>query len=396
MAKIAFVCLTFHWPPLGGAWVDEKEVLTRLAETHDVTLIVPDYQRFFPRGRILKKLPFKIIRIPFNSLTFNFFSLSNRIKKAVSRINPDYVILGECGVARPYIANALKDLNVILRFYSTSIWCFNQNYFPDSKPCNNTLLESFLKCVKCAFTYNSKDRMQEFLGSLGFLPSYMMALKKSYINAKMIIVYNEDIKKSLDGFNNHVVVIPGGVDCERFKLKIKKNNDEKIKIIVSGRGDDPAKGLSVLLKACEELGELKRRIEINITWCHANPPKFPEYVKVNKWLDFEALPMFYRNGAICVVPSLWQEPFGITAVEGMASGLPVIASDIGGLGKIVNHGENGYLFQPGNHRELAERMKILINDGNLREKMGLKGREKAKREYSWDVIMEKYYFPIFR
>src|SRR3989338_10251956 len=107
MAKIAFICLTFHWPPLGGAWIDEREVLSRLSKIHDVTLIVTEYQRFFPRGRIEGNMPFKVKKIPFNTLTFNFYNVSERIAKTVREIDPDYVIFGERGILKPYIINAL-------------------------------------------------------------------------------------------------------------------------------------------------------------------------------------------------------------------------------------------------------------------------------------------------
>ena len=84
-----------------------------------------------------------------------------------------------------------------------------------------------------------------------------------------------------------------------------------------------------------------------------------EYIEILKWINYKDLPSFYQDADICVIPSLWPEPFGITAIEAMACGKPVIASRIGGLKNIVDHGENGFLFKPGNCMELAEKIKSL-------------------------------------
>src|SRR3972149_11558272 len=239
MSKIAFICLTFHWPPLGGAWIDEKEVLTRLSKFHDVTLIVPDYQKFSPRGRIEGKMPFKVVKLPFNTLSFNFYNVSRRIVKAVRDISPDYIIFGEGGILKPYIINALKDYPLFLRFYSTSVWCFDQNYFPNGKPCNNTLRDDYGKCVKCIIRLGiinkNRNRFHEFLASLGFLPTYITSLKNCYKNSRGIIVYNEDIKKSLTEFNENILVIPGGVDCNKFYPSQDPKENKRIRIIMSGR-----------------------------------------------------------------------------------------------------------------------------------------------------------------
>ena len=398
MKKIVFICLTFHWPPLGGAWIDEKEILSRLAKTCDVTLIVTDFQKFFPRGKIEEDLPFKIIKIPFNILSFNFYNVSKNISRVVRSINPDFVIFGEGGILKPFIINELKDYNIILRFYSTSVWCFDQNYFPEGKPCNNTLLDDYVKCVKCAFKIGlvnkNLNRFHEFLASFGFLPTYLNSLKNCYRNANRIIVYNEDIKKSLIDFNKNVSVIPGGVDCERFSPKENKKENNNINIIMSGRGDDPSKGLNVLRMACNQLIKSGEKIKLKVTWCFSEPPKLEEYIEVLRWINYKDLPSFYHDADICIVPSLWPEPFGITAIEAMACGKPVIASRIGGLKDIVGHEENGFLFEPGNYKELAEKIKILIEDKEIRKKMGEKGRLKAEREYDWNVIVKKYYHPL--
>jgi glycosyltransferase involved in cell wall biosynthesis len=73
----------------------------------------------------------------------------------------------------------------------------------------------------------------------------------------------------------------------------------------------------------------------------------------------------------------------------MSHGLPVIASRIGGLQEIVEDGVAGFLFEPGNAEDLAEKMKRLWDNPDLCRQMGRAGREKAIREYSEDVYYER-------
>lgn len=95
-----------------------------------------------------------------------------------------------------------------------------------------------------------------------------------------------------------------------------------------------------------------------------------------------------RNADVCVVPSVWPEPFGIPAVEAMAIGLPVVASRGGGLKEIVIDRETGLLVEPGNPSSLAEAMLRLLDDPMLARTMGQAGRARAEQNFSWKSIAE--------
>ena len=96
---------------------------------------------------------------------------------------------------------------------------------------------------------------------------------------------------------------------------------------------------------------------------------------------------YYKSVDLCVVPS-FSEAFSIVALEAMACGKSVVASDVGGLHYLVENGKTGLLFKCGNVEELSEKVIILLQNKELREKMGIAGRKKA-REFSWDKIAEK-------
>lgn len=88
-----------------------------------------------------------------------------------------------------------------------------------------------------------------------------------------------------------------------------------------------------------------------------------------------------------IIPSIWYENFPRIIVEAFAAGLPVIASKVGALAEIVTDGETGLLFEPGNSRDLADKMKwAFVNS----EKMAEMGR-KARAQYEAEFTAEKNY-----
>ena len=96
-----------------------------------------------------------------------------------------------------------------------------------------------------------------------------------------------------------------------------------------------------------------------------------------------------RRADVCVVPSVWNEPFGMPAIEAMAVGLPVVASRAGGLTEIVSDGETGILVEPDNPSALAEALVRLLEDRPRARAMGGAGRQRVEETFSWESITEK-------
>ena len=101
---------------------------------------------------------------------------------------------------------------------------------------------------------------------------------------------------------------------------------------------------------------------------------------------------FYAGARMSVVPSVWEEAFGLVAAESMAFGIPVVASDIGALPEIIDRESTGMLFEPRNDEMLAEHIAALWSSPQRCRDMGMRGREKVQREYARDV----YYKRILR
>jgi len=93
---------------------------------------------------------------------------------------------------------------------------------------------------------------------------------------------------------------------------------------------------------------------------------------------------------IQVVPSRWEEPFGLVATESMMRGRPVVASDCGGLSEIIQNGKTGLLVPPGDAEKLAAALLSLINDRSRIIQMGRAAREVAVTQFSEDTSVEKF------
>ena len=96
------------------------------------------------------------------------------------------------------------------------------------------------------------------------------------------------------------------------------------------------------------------------------------------------LPDYYRAADALVVTSRY-ESFGLAAVEALASGLPVVAAQVGGLPSIITHGENGLLVRWRCPEAFAEQLDLLLEDTVLRERLSGAARSSVER-FSWERI----------
>lgn len=103
--------------------------------------------------------------------------------------------------------------------------------------------------------------------------------------------------------------------------------------------------------------------------------------------DQDTLPYYYSAAEAVVVPSHY-ESFGLVALEAMACGTPVVASEIGGLAFLVRDGETGFHVPTGDPEALAEKLRLIIQDDDLRAQLGQQATEYAQA-YSWDLMVEQ-------
>lgn len=149
-----------------------------------------------------------------------------------------------------------------------------------------------------------------------------------------------------------------------FKLVIERGYE--IKLILSGDGEEK--------ESCRRLAkELKLEDKI-IFWGYANR------------LEVSNL---FAKCEFFVLPSR-VEPFGIVSLEAMAAGKAIVATNVDGVPEIVRNGENGILVEPDDEYALAFGIIWLLENREMREKLGANGRELVRRLYKWDDIARRY------
>ena len=107
------------------------------------------------------------------------------------------------------------------------------------------------------------------------------------------------------------------------------------------------------------------------------------------WVDRDSIVERYRQADLFVTATTW-EGMPNTVLEGMACGLPVIATRASGLEELVRDGVNGYLVNINDSGALADRIATLINNPYERARMSKESRKIAEQEFAWEYIAEQY------
>ena len=194
-------------------------------------------------------------------------------------------------------------------------------------------------------------------------------------------------------------IIPVGVDIERFNP-----NGEKLKemmknsVLFVGRLDQ-RKGLHRLIKA---FVHVKERIGDANLFVVGGGPLLKRYLKmvkeyaIDKSVHFlgvasnEMMPIYFRSPTVYTSPAEGRESFGIVLIEAMASGTAVIASDIAGYDKVIDHGQNGLLVDTDDPHEYARAIIEVMENKRLRRKLIDGGLRDVRTKYSWDIVARRY------
>jgi D-inositol-3-phosphate glycosyltransferase len=162
-----------------------------------------------------------------------------------------------------------------------------------------------------------------------------------------------------------------GVDNVIRSLSLLKTENVRL-IIVGGESEfpDPA--------SCPEIGRLQALAEeagvrSSITFTGSRKSKFLKY---------------YYSAADLFITTPWYEPFGITPLESMACGTPVIGANVGGIKYSVEDTKTGFLVPPRNPGALAEKIDLVLNDEALIQEMQLNAIKRVHNFFTWARIAE--------
>lgn len=179
---------------------------------------------------------------------------------------------------------------------------------------------------------------------------------------------------------------PGKDDYVRETYGIPSNT----KIVMAHSRANGYKGIEVLIAAAVRLVHGNGRRDVTFLFCGDGPDleRFRKRVREERLEGRFLCPgkvscvdRILLGVDLVVVPSLWQEGFGLSVVEGMAAGRPVIASSVGGIVEIITEGFDGFLVPPGDPASLADRIARLLDDKAERARMGMAARRTAEARF---------------
>lgn len=208
-----------------------------------------------------------------------------------------------------------------------------------------------------------------------------------------------------------------GVDVQQFTVGLR-NVRQKQRVLFVGR-ISPEKGLHTLIEAFKQIADRFPASELQIIGPNKptlaefiadlsddlkvrrlallDPPNYLERLKMQvpeslaQRISFVGqvshlqLQDYFQQSALLVNPSL-SEAFGMSLVEAMASGVPVVATQVGGMTDVVTDGETGLLVPADDAEQLGAAIAHLLSDEALRQVMGQQGRQRAEDVFAWDAI----------
>jgi D-inositol-3-phosphate glycosyltransferase len=214
---------------------------------------------------------------------------------------------------------------------------------------------------------------------------------------------------------NKLSIIPPGVDTSHFypidssEAKEFIGLQPKDRMILFVGRIEPLKGVDTLIQAMSYLSDDLRNKEnpVHLAIIGGEPNVSPhemsaEMKRLQKMADDlcmgstilflgkraqDTLPYYYSAAEVLVMPSLY-ESFGMVALEAMACGTPVIASEVGGLGYLVENGITGYTIPDSDPVMLSEKISLILRDHDLRGEMGCNAVAHASK-YDWGLVAKQ-------
>ena len=333
-----------------------------------------------------KKTPKTILQMLSRSIYS--FSTKKAIKKIIKDTNPDIVyILHFINKLSPSVIKGAKEMK---------------------KPVVVRLSDYFLLCPKFDFLY--KGAICEECLKNGYRPCIKKKCVKNSLFASIIRVFSMKVHKFIKVYKNIDTII---TPSNYLKVKLQENGFEKNNIchvptfcrekdanienigtygLYFGRISEE-KGVEYVIKAYETLDE-KYKLKIMGDDTTEEAKRLKKYVQEKniknvEFLGFkkgEELETVIKNARFVLVPSIWYENLPNTILEGFSYGKPVLATNIGSLTETIKDGINGYLFEIGNSKQIADCI-LKLDDDNLVKQIGRNNIECIKNEYS----IEKHY-----
>ena len=262
-------------------------------------------------------------------------------------------------------------------------------------------------------TYHSLGAVKyNTVKTVPLIASTRLGVEKQILETAQTIVatspQEQQHMRALVSVKGNIDIIPCGTDIERFgrvnrkTARVQLGISPEAKVVMYVGRFDPRKGIETLVRAVRE-SELFGSQDLKLIICGGSRPGHSDgderdriesivtELGMSQMTEFpgrvsqEDLPYYYAAADVCVVPSHY-EPFGLVAIEAMASFTPVVASDVGGLQFTVVNEETGLLAPPQDFPAFANAIDRILLDARWAEELGQAARKRVENKFSWDGV----------
>lgn len=201
-------------------------------------------------------------------------------------------------------------------------------------------------------------------------------------------------------------VIHTGIDASRYQNGMttasRAKDGQSLNLLYAGRLVKE-KGVHTAIQALGKLSAHSKQKAVSLTVAGSESNDYLAHLQqlvkqagLDERVSFlghvpaEEMPQLLRQFDVLLLPSLWPEPFSRMLLEGMATGLAVVATNTGGTVEILKDGENGLLFNPGDADDLARKVLCLANDRVLLRRLARAGQQTVMERFTWGKMIDEF------
>lgn len=238
---------------------------------------------------------------------------------------------------------------------------------------------------------------------VGVQPSFHKVVRFSIDESDHVTAVSEFLRqRTIESFapRRPIEVIPNFVDTDRFRPRSERGSTCSLRssglpIVLHASNFRPVKNIPFVLQT---FAKIRERVPCRLVMVGDGPERFPAQ-QLTRALGLESDVVFLgvqeamedlmAQADLVLLPSQ-HESFGLTALEAMSSGVPVIATDRGGTTEVIVSGVSGYLSDPTDIEGMAELGAKVLTDRNLSRAMGDAARARVVSEFSLNAVVERY------
>ncbi|MFV8373879.1 glycosyltransferase family 4 protein [Flavobacterium sp. LB1P71] len=214
--------------------------------------------------------------------------------------------------------------------------------------------------------------------------------------------YTADVTNQLFNINKNFTIIPNGINTNSFNTNDSYND---AKTILYFGGIIRKKGVLEIPHYFNEVIEkipdaqliligqdMYDKLTGNISTFQMMQQLFSEAaglkVKFLGSVPYQEIKKYIENGTVCIFPS-YAEALPVSWIEAMAMGKPVVASNIGWAKEVIDDGIDGFLVNPGQHSDFANKIIQFLQNKGLQKELGIEARKKIERKFSMSVVAQQ-------